>query len=284
MKIGKAQRKKVKLKMGISGPSGSGKTMSALLVAYGLVGDWEKIVVIDTENDSSSLYEHMGPFNVLPLTAPYSPERYIEAIDTCLKAGMGCIIIDSTSHEWSGVGGCLEANELLAQLKYSKNTWAAWSETTPRHDRFVNKILQSDVHIICCSRSKTETVLGEDKKVKKVGMKDIQREGFEYEMSVMFNLDRETHLACVSKDRTSLFEGGQAFIITEETGSLIREWCDKGIDVDAEITAAIEKLENCNSAEDLSTFKGILPLHVINSDRFKLAGNTRFKAIKAASE
>lgn len=231
MQLSKATRKKSRLRLNISGPSGSGKTYSALRMAYGLIGNWSKIVVIDTEHGSASLYSHLGEFNVIDLTPPFSPERYIEAITTCEKAGMECIIIDSSTHEWSGPGGCLEINDKLAQSKYKGNTWSAWSDTTPRHDSFVQKVLQSSCHIITCTRSKMETVMTEDKKVKKLGMKDIQREGWEYELTVSLNIDRDSHYATASKDRTELFEGTDPFLITEQTGKMIRDWCEKGVEV-----------------------------------------------------
>lgn len=228
MEIKKASRKQVKLKLNLSGASGSGKTMSALLMAYGLTGSWDKIAVIDTENGSASLYSHLGEFNTIDLAPPFSPKRYIEAIDACLKAEIECVIIDSTTHEWSGAGGCIEINEKLAQAKYKGNTWSAWNETTPMHDAFVNKVLQSPIHIITCTRSKMETVMGEDKKVKKIGMKDMQRDGWEYELTVSLNIDRDTHMAIASKDRTNLFENASPFIITRETGIKIKEWCETG--------------------------------------------------------
>ncbi len=217
------------MRLNLSSPSGGGKTFSALLMAYGLVGDWSKIAVIDTEAGSASLYSHLGEFNTIDLQPPYSPERYIEAIDACIKAGMQCVIIDSSTHEWNGAGGCLESNDKLAAVRFKGNTWAAWNETTPRHDAFVNKVLQSPVHFITCTRSKTETVQGDDKKVKKVGMKDLQREGWEYELTVSLNIDRDTHMATPSKDRTNLFEGKQPFVITEETGKVIKKWCESGV-------------------------------------------------------
>jgi hypothetical protein len=229
MQLQKATRKQVKLRLNLSAPSGAGKTYSALLLAKGLVGDWSKIAVIDTENGSASLYEHLGAFNVIDLRPPFSPERYIQAVDTCLEGGMECIIIDSSSHEWSGPGGCLEMNDKLANAKYKGNTWSAWNETTPKHDAFVNKVLQADCHIITCTRSKMETVMTDDKKVKKVGMKDIQREGWEYELTVSLGIDRDTHMAIASKDRTELFEGKTPFVITEATGKIIKEWCARGV-------------------------------------------------------
>jgi hypothetical protein len=224
----KAKRQQVKLRLNLSAPSGAGKTYSALLLAKGLVNDWDKIAVIDTENGSASLYDHLGEFNVINLTPPFSPERYIEAINACVSAGMECVIIDSSTHEWSGAGGCLEINEKLAAAKYKGNTWSAWSETTPRHDKFVNHVLHAPVHIITCTRSKMETVMGEDRKVKKVGMKDMQRDGWEYELTVSLSIDRDTHMAIASKDRTELFEGKEPFIISEATGQLIKQWCETG--------------------------------------------------------
>jgi len=229
MQLQKATRKKSKLRLNISGPSGSGKTFSALLMAKGLIGSWDKIAVIDTENGSASLYDHLGSFKTIDLQAPFTPERYIEAIDLCIKGDMECVIIDSSTHEWSGPGGCIEINEKLAQSKFKGNTWSAWSQTTPRHDAFVQKVLQSPVHIITCTRSKMETVMTDDKKVKKLGMKDIQREGWEYELTVSLNIDRDTHTATASKDRTEIFEKQDPFVITEATGKLIKDWCDKGV-------------------------------------------------------
>ena len=89
--IKKAQKKKVKLRIGMSGASGFGKTYSSLLLAYGIVGDWSKICVIDTENDSASLYSDLGEFNTISLNAPFSPERYVEAVKTCENAGRECL-------------------------------------------------------------------------------------------------------------------------------------------------------------------------------------------------
>ena len=229
MILKKATRRKVYLQLNLSAPSGAGKTMSALLMAYGITNDWGKIAVIDTENGSASLYSHLGDFNVIDLEPPFSPERYIECLNQCVSAGMDVIIVDSSSHEWSGQGGCLELNEKLAQAKYKGNTWSAWNETTPRHDSFVNAILQSRAHIITCTRSKMETIL-DGNRVKKVGMKDIQREGWEYELTVSLTIDRDTHMAIASKDRTNLFNT-DPFLISTETGKLIKQWCEQGEEV-----------------------------------------------------
>ncbi|MCY1518620.1 AAA domain protein [compost metagenome] len=252
MELKKASRQQVKLRLNISAPSGAGKTYSALRMARGLVGDWTKIAVVDTENGSASLYSHLGDFNVIDIQAPFTPEKYIQAMDICLNAGMEAIILDSTTHEWNCL---LEENEKLAQAKYRGNTWSAWSQTTPRHDNFVNKVLQCPAHVITCTRSKTETVMGEDKKVKKVGMKDQQREGWEYELTVSLNIDRDTHLATPSKDRTNLFENSLPFLITEQTGEKVREWCESGAAIksgDVLLREAASMVELANIYKGLS--------------------------------
>lgn len=245
MQLKKATRKQVKLRLNISAPSGAGKTYSALRMAKGICGDWDKIAVIDTENGSASLYSDLGSFNVIDLSPPFQPEKYIQALSACVEAGIEVIIIDSSSHEWTCL---LEENELLAQSSFRGNTWSAWSKTTPRHDKFINAVLHCNAHVITCTRSKMETVMGEGKKVHKVGMKDQQREGWEYELTVSLNIDRDTHLAIPSKDRTNLFEGKQPFLITEETGILIKNWCESGV---SELQVAINEMELVATLEEM---------------------------------
>lgn len=274
MQLRKATRKKAKIRAGMSGPSGFGKTYSALLLAKGLVGEWDKIAVIDTENGSADLYSNLGEYNVIPLSAPYAPERYIEAINACLKAGMEAIIIDSISHEWDGKGGCLEIQEQLGG-KYQD-----WAKVTPRHQAFVEAITTSPVHMITTVRRKQDYDMikdGNKTKVEKVGMKEVTREGFEYELTVNFEFINDRHMVKSGKDRTGLFVGRPEFIITEATGELIKEWCENGVD---ELADAISKLKNCNSTEELSLFKETLSPAIIHNDQFKKAAIERFNEVK----
>lgn len=242
MTFTKATRKKVKLRIALAGPSGSGKTLSSLLIAKGLGG---KIACIDTEKGSASLYDHIVPFDVLELQPPYSPERYIEAIQEAEKAGYETLIIDSTTHEWNGAGGVLELLEAVAKAKYRGNSWSAWNEMTPRHRAFIDAMLQSDMHIIATGRSKTETAQAEEggkKKVVKLGMKIEQRDGFEYEFTTVLDLVHDGHYALASKDRTGLFVG-DAKPVTEETGKMLLAWLNAGISAQLE-PFTDEKLES----------------------------------------
>ena len=246
----KAQRRAAKIRLGLASPSGGGKTYSALLIAKGLAGSWDKVAIIDTENGSADLYSHLGDYNVLQLTAPYEPERYINAIQECERAGMEVIVIDSISHEWSGVGGCLEIQQIAVEKQRVKNTYAAWKDVTPRHQKFIDAILQSNCHIITTVRSKTDYLQTEEqgrKSIQKVGMAQVTRDGFEYELTVSLDLD-VNHFAVTSKDRTGLFEGRPSFVPSEQTGKTLKEWCENGVDVRKE---CFEDIEKCQSKQEV---------------------------------
>ena len=222
MNLQKASRKKAKIKLCLQGPSGSGKTYSALLLAYGLCNDWNKIAVVDTENHSAELYAHLGAFNTLQLSAPFTPEKYMQAIDVCEKAGMEVLVIDSVTHEWE--------NLLDYHTSLQGNSFTNWGRVTPRHNEFVRKILQSSMHIISTIRTKQDYVLNErnGKMVpEKVGLKTVQRDGLEYEFTLVFDINMKNH-AIASKDRTGLFFGQPEQKLSIETGKQINDWCNSG--------------------------------------------------------
>jgi hypothetical protein len=249
MQLRKATRKKAKIRLGLSAVSGGGKTYSAILVAKGLIGDLSKVAIIDTENGSADLYAHLGDFNVLSLTAPFTPERYIEAIKSCEKAGMEVIIIDSISHEWDGKGGCLEIVESLGG-KYQD-----WAKVTPRHQAFIEAILHSPSHVITTVRRKQDYEMikdGNKIRIEKGGLKEITREGFEYELTINLELDTQ-HNATASKDRTQLFMGKPAFVPSEKTGEVIAAWCELG-EEDFNIKPGSEwynRVDNCATQKEL---------------------------------
>lgn len=255
----KAERKKAKLKLNLNGASGSGKTYSALVLASSL---GKKIAVIDTENESASLYANEFNFDTLPLKPPYSPERFAGAIHAAYNMGYEVLIIDSASHEWIGTGGCLEINDEAAK-RFKGNTWSAWSETTPRHRKFIDAILQTDMHIITTTRAKTETVQGEKGKVIKLGMKAEQREGYEYELTVSLDMLHENKFAIPTKDRTKLFNPAGE-VITKETGEKLIAWLNDGRSQEEALQAAFdEAIKRINATTDVaelgiiySQFKG----------------------------
>ncbi len=227
----KAVRKQAKLRLALTGPSGSGKTYSALQLAKGFGG---KVAVIDTEHGSASLYCHLLDFDVMELTAPYSPERYISAIQDAEKAGYDVLIIDSISHEWNGTGGMLQINEQVAQAKFRGNTWSAWSESDPRHRKFIDAMLQSNMHVIVTMRSKTETAQEKDErtgktKIQQLGMKAEQRDGIIYEFTTVLDIVHGGHYATATKDRTGVFSGDPQ-VVTPDTGKTLLAWLASGVE------------------------------------------------------
>jgi len=243
MNLQKAERRKVKIKCMLAGPSGSGKTFSALLLAFGLCGDWSKIAVIDTENESSNLYAHLGTFNVINILAPFTPEKYSEAISICESNGVEVIIVDSLTHQW------------LYLLEYhsglSGNSFTNWGKVTPRYDAFTQKMLQSTCHVVATSRTKQDYVLSEKngKMVpEKVGLKAVQRDGLDYEFTLVFDIDMKNH-ANASKDRTGLFFNQPTQKISINTGIIIKDWCNTGSELNSEYITT--RIQECKSIKEL---------------------------------
>lgn len=241
MQIRKAERKKAKLRLGISGPSGSGKTMGALKLAFGLGG---KVGLIDTEHGSGDLYAHLGDYDIISLVAPFTVAKYLEAIKAFEAAGYSTIIIDSLSHAWAGDGGLLDKQGKIADK--IGNSYTAWRNVTPEHNALVDAMLQSDAHIIATMRAKTEYVMETNDKGKqaprKVGLAPVQRDGMEYEFTVFLDVAID-HSATASKDRTSLFDG-EYFKISEKTGAKLLKWLEAGVEPEATITPKqVEELQ-----------------------------------------
>lgn len=238
-----AVRRQAKLRIALDGPSGSGKTHSALLLALGLVDNnplrddgSKRIGVIDTEKNSASLEAGkpgIPEFQSAPLGSPYTPARYVQLIKIAAEH-FDVLIIDSLSHAWSAEGGILDTVD--QKQASQRNKFAAWREVTPMHNALVEALLQADCHIIACIRTKTHWDFEEDDKGKKkpvkVGLKPEQREGIEYEFTLVFDLSLEKHIATASKDRTSLFdtqtEGKRCVMLTPAHGKELADWMNSG--------------------------------------------------------
>src|SRR3990167_6684199 len=238
----KASRGRTKARIGFAGPSGSGKTMSSLLMAYGIVDNWDKIGLIDTEMGSGELYVGMavkglnltiGEYNYIRIDPPYNATKYLDAIKEMEAAGIEVIIIDSLTHAWAGSGGLLDKHGKLTDASKSKNSWTAWRTVTPEHNALVDAILLSKSHIIATVRSKQEYAQTKDETtgrvlVEKLGMAPIQREGMEYEFTVFLDIEI-SHTAHASKDRTTVFDG-LYFKVSPDTGKKYTEWMMSGKD------------------------------------------------------
>ena len=226
----KSERRKAKLRLALTGPAGSGKTYGALMIAQGLGG---KIAMIDTENGSGDLYADVCDYDIQTLTAPYSIQKYLSAIREAEEANYDVLIIDSLSHAWAGEGGLLDIHGRMTDSSKSGNSYTSWRKITPWHNRLIETILSSKCHIIATMRTKTDYAMMQNEKgkteIRKIGLAPVQREGMDYEFTVVFDLSME-HTVTVSKDRTSLFDR-QVFVITKETGKILSDWLNFGSDV-----------------------------------------------------
>lgn len=241
-RIKKAVRPTINVKVLMNAPSGAGKTYTALRLAKGLrdemikdTGDDNiKIGFIGTESQRDLLYADEFDYDIIQLSSEnpdedsdFSPEAYIEAIDDFIEAGYKILIVDSISHEWNGAGGMLEIHS-----KIPGNTYTAWNKCTPRHNDFLDALIESPIHLIATVKAKDEVVIEDvnGKKVpKKIGVGYYQRDALEYLFMTSFLLDKDTHIASEFKDNTHLFEN-KPRMLSEKDGALLYNWAVSGSD------------------------------------------------------
>ena len=223
MKFKRATKKSSKLRLGLIGPAGSGKTYTALTVAERFGG---RVAVIDSEYGSASKYADLFEFDVLELKS-FSPTDYVNAIKAAEQANYDILIIDSLTHAWSGKNGALELVDKATARMKSGNSFAAWREVTPLHNQMVDAIISSKLHVIATLRSKTEYVLEEDSRGKKVprkiGMAPIQRDGLEYEFDVVGDMNWENQLI-ITKTRCPELAGAVISKPDKEFAKVLKTW------------------------------------------------------------
>lgn len=209
MPFKKAEKKGLYLRIAIDGPSGSGKTYTALMLAEVLKGS-KRIALIDTEYQSAELYADKFDFDTDKLTF-FSVEKYIAAMQEAADTGdYGVLIIDSLTHAWDGIGGVLARKDAIERAMKTPNGYTAWAEANPLQNKLIAAILSWPGHVICTLRSKMEYVMETDSRgktvVRKVGMAPIQRQGVEYEFTIVGEMDA-SHNMSISKTRCSLIDG-----------------------------------------------------------------------------
>jgi len=214
--------------------SGCGKTYSSLLLARGMAGKG-KIVMADSESGRGSLYADIatiGGYETFDLAAPFSPARYIEAIDTIEASGAAVGVLDSGSHEWEGIGGVLDMAAAIEE-KSGKTGLHCWKTPKFEHAKFVQRLLRTRIPLIVCLRAKYKSRQKKDDKGKTVIIKDevtspIQAEDFIFEATahaeilpnhsiIVTKCSHPTLRECFPKDRTDP--------ITVRHGELVAQWC-----------------------------------------------------------
>jgi hypothetical protein len=255
MEIKKATRKAIPFIGCLYGKSSGGKTYSALRLAKGLIDDTDRICLIDTENGRASHYADYFDFDVLELEPPFTPARYVQAISMAENSGYKAIIVDSITHEWDGIGGCLEMADRKSKSGKEIQGIVKWSLPKAEHRKLMNKLLQLKCHIIFCARGQEKVeqvyVNGKQEIVNK-GLMMIQEKNFPFEMLVTFKLEEQgkayLEKATGLKDLQEKFKNGE--YITEEHGNIIAEWINKGDQVDLDVKKLKEE------AREIALFEG----------------------------
>jgi hypothetical protein len=242
MQFQTAQREAIRTILSVAGKSGSGKTYSSLLLARGLVGPEGKIFMLDTEAKRSRMYaedEAIGGFTVGDMYPPFTPDSFIAAIDAAEQAGADVIVIDSMSHEWNGIGGCLEWAEQI-QEQSKKRGPTAWIKPKMAHRRMVNRLLQAQCHIVVCLRAEFKMVSYTDDRGRQAFAESAdlvpeQQKNFIYEMtaSAIIDPDHTVRWVKLPKPLHGKLANGQR--ISVETGEAIRAWTEGGAMIDKEL-------------------------------------------------
>lgn len=254
-----AVKEKLKARVALVGPTGSGKTFTMLRVARGIVGPTGKIAIIDTEYGKSRVYTRSKSlpdgeqFEVLDLRPPYTPDRYIGALQAAARAGFDIVGVDSLSHAWMGAGGILDQVDRVAadaarKRNARQDNFSAWRDVTPQHNALVDALLSHPCHLIVCMRAKQAYEItdreGGGKKIEKLGMQAIQRDGIDYEFDVVGDIDTD-HALRFSKTRCNTLDGKVIRLPDADLGRTIGEWLDDGAE------RPPERLGDCQSAEHL---------------------------------
>jgi hypothetical protein len=226
----RATRKQLKLRMALCGPTGAGKTRSALRIAKYL---GQRIAVIDSENRSASKYvgcPDVPDFDVLELDS-FAPKTYVDAIHDAEREGYDVIIVDGISQAWNGKDGALEMVDKAAKRSQTGNSFTAWRDITPLHNQFVDAMVRCKAHLIVTMRSKTEWVLEENERGKKVprkiGMAPEQRNGVEFEFDVVGDLDTD-HNLLITKTRCDALDGAMINKPGRDVAEMLSAWLEKG--------------------------------------------------------
>lgn len=239
--IQKVQREGARTLTILSGVSGSGKTLTALLLAYGMANEVaEKVGFLDTENGRGKLYadELPEPFLYGELKPPFSPDRYIQAINEFAKAGIEVLVIDSGSHEFEGIGGVQDIAEA------GNPRMPNWNKAKAEHKRFMSALLNSPMHIILCLRAREKAkpekqiVDGREKTVYvDMGLQPITEKNvvFEATASLMMHDQGLRHDPMkVPKALQPILGRGEGYLGIEE-GKAIRAWVDGAKQLDNQV-------------------------------------------------
>lgn len=234
MELKKATRQAKRIRFAILAPSGSGKTWTGLRLCRELAGPQGRVIVIDTEHGSASMYagepEAAGDFETIELDS-FSPENYQEALKLAARENADAVMIDSLSHAWAGKDGLLEFVDKEALKNKGDSFGAGWRKATPKHNALIESMLSAPFHLVVTMRVKMEYVVEKNSQGKnvprKIGMQPVQRDGLEYEFDAVADMDID-HNLMIGKTRIKALDGKTFEKPRGEVADIIKAWLAGG--------------------------------------------------------
>lgn len=261
IQIAPAKREGMKLLISLYGLSETGKTMSALRLACGIEPDPAKRGLLDTEGgERGRAYVDAIPGGYMygSLTAPFTPERYMEALKDFVAAGVTTLVVDSVSHAWFAAGGVLE----MVEMANEKNDLAKWAKPKRRLGKLTGQWLGCGLHLILCARGKqplVEEYVDGRKKLVAGAVVPVQEKSLRFDMTIMalmlgdgkFSIDRADGGKCPGALRP-IFNAGA--VMDENMGRQLIEWIGGQDGLSAEQRATLMEAEAA-AAEGTAAFR-----------------------------
>ena len=259
LKFEPATREAVYARICIHGPGGSGKTYTALTAMKALCGN-QPFGAIDTEKGRIKKYVGVNGWQFAVVTPhSFSPESLTEQLGEAAGAGLAGVIIDGGSPYWNGVDGMQEqVDRRSAASGRSDKFGTGWKEMNPIERRMWDAVLSYPGHVIMTLRVKSAYVVEEKERngrtvaaPRKVGLKPIQRDGFEYEFDLVLAGDQDN---VFTVDKSDILLVPQGTVVTKpgpEFFDTIKQFCAEGVEATSAMTYRARALDPTVSADAL---------------------------------
>lgn len=231
IKVAPVKREGMKLLISLFGMSETGKTYSALKLASGMEPDPNKRGLLDTEGgERGRAYVDAVPGGYMygSLTAPFTPERYMEALRDFVDAGVTTLVVDSVSHAWFAAGGVLDMVEQATE----KNDMAKWAKPKRRLGKLTQQWLSCGLHLILCSRGKqplVEEIENGRKKLVPGPVVPVQEKSLRFDLTIMAHMLGDGRFSIAKADGGKcpgtlrpIFAAGE--VMDENMGRRLMEW------------------------------------------------------------
>jgi hypothetical protein len=226
-----------KMRIALLGIPKAPKLYTALQLAYGLCGDWNKIIVLGS-SPKQECFHQLGEYNTLNIPDDAMPQRYMEALNLVGCSGKQVVIFSSFSNEWKeGV---------------SKHLHASYYEEVLRsHSSLMRVLRYSPMHVICCvdTQRKFSYTDHEGRPVFKFVQEAIQQCGFERNFTSVAQIGHKGNATSL-RDATGHLPKGEKMMLSSLTGAYLHEWCIKTKNRVPE--SLQQRIDSCNTMEQLN--------------------------------